>query len=104
MSVTETDGIVIEGYEPGPVEVYGRRLKMEYVGMASVFVVIATLIYGGLPWLRNSPASVLERLGGHGKDDHQTDDHGLQKRRHAEQVQAVSEDADDQDTDDPAGV
>ena len=43
--VTETDGIVIEGYEPGPVEVYGRRLKMEYVGMASVFVVIAVLIH-----------------------------------------------------------
>jgi hypothetical protein len=51
--VTETDGIVIEGYEPGPVEVYGRRLKMEYVGMASVFVVIAALIYGGLPWIQN---------------------------------------------------
>jgi hypothetical protein len=43
----ETDGIVIEGYEPGPVEVYGRRLKMEYVGMGSVFVVIAVLIFGG---------------------------------------------------------
>ena len=49
--VTETDGIVIEGYEPGPVEVYGRRLKMEYVGMASVFVVIAELIFGGTSWL-----------------------------------------------------
>jgi hypothetical protein len=52
MVVTETDGIVIEGYVPGPVEVYGRRLKMEYVGMASVFVIIAVLIYGGDPWLR----------------------------------------------------
>lgn len=52
VTATETDGIVIEGYEPGPVEVYGRRLKMEYVGMASVFVVIAMLIYGGDPWLR----------------------------------------------------
>ena len=50
--MTETDGIVIEGYEPGPVERYGRRMKMEYVGMASVFVVIAMLIYGGDPWLR----------------------------------------------------
>jgi hypothetical protein len=55
--VTETDGIVIEGYEPGPVEVYGRRLKMEYVGMASVFVVIAALIYRGLPWIQNLEAT-----------------------------------------------
>jgi hypothetical protein len=57
MVVTETDGIVIEGYVPGPVEVYGRRLKMEYVGMASVFVVIAMLIYGGPPWLRTLEAT-----------------------------------------------
>ena len=56
-AVTETDGIVIEGYEPGPVEVYGRRLKMEYVGMASVFVVIAVLIFGGSPWLRTLEAT-----------------------------------------------
>jgi len=55
--VTETDGIVIEGYEPGPVEVYGRRLKMEYVGMASVFVVIAVLIFGGAPWFRTAGAT-----------------------------------------------
>jgi hypothetical protein len=57
VTATETDGIVIEGYEPGPVEVYGRRLKMEYVGMASVFVVIAILIYGGSPWLRTTAAT-----------------------------------------------
>ena len=56
-AVTETDSIVIEGYEPGPVEVFGRRLKMEYVGMASVFVVIAVLIYGGSPWLRTLEAT-----------------------------------------------
>jgi len=56
-AVTETDGIVIEGYEPGPVEVFGRRLKMEYVGMASVFVVIAVLIFGGSPWLRTLEAT-----------------------------------------------
>lgn len=31
-------------YVAGPVEVYGRRLKMEYVGMASVFAVIAFLL------------------------------------------------------------
>jgi hypothetical protein len=55
--VTETDGIVIEGYEPGPVERYGRRLKMGYVGMASVFVVIAVVILGGLPWLRSLGAT-----------------------------------------------
>ena len=57
MTATETDGIVIEGYEPGPVEVYGRRLKMEYVGMASVFVVIAVLIFGGSPWLGTGAAT-----------------------------------------------
>jgi len=57
VTATETDGIVIEGYEPGPVEVYGRRLKMEYVGMASVFVVIAVLIFGGSPWLRTITAT-----------------------------------------------
>jgi hypothetical protein len=58
MVVTETDGIVIEGYEPGPVEVIGRRLKMEYIGMASVFVVIAVLIYGGSPWFRTLEATI----------------------------------------------
>ena len=56
--MTETDGIRIEGYEPGPVERYGRRLKMEYVGMASVFVIIAVLIYGGFPWLRTLEATI----------------------------------------------
>jgi len=55
--VTETDGIVIEGYEPGPVEVYGRRLKMEYVGMASAFIVIAVLIFWGPPWFRTLEAT-----------------------------------------------
>ena len=55
--LTETDGIVIEGYEPGPVERYGRRLKMEYVGMASVFVVIAVIIFGGSPWFRTLEAT-----------------------------------------------
>jgi hypothetical protein len=58
MPGTETDGIVIDGYEPGPVEVFGRRLKMEYVGMASVFVVIAVLIFGGSPWLATVEATV----------------------------------------------
>jgi hypothetical protein len=57
--VAETDVVVIEGYRPGPVEVWGRKLKMEYVGMASVFTVIAVLIYGGSPW----PRTVLATLG-----------------------------------------
>jgi len=48
----ETDEPVLIDYTRGPVEVYGRRMKMEYVGMASVFVVIAVLIYGGEPWQR----------------------------------------------------
>ena len=56
--MTETDGIVIEGYEPGPVEVLGRRLKMEYVGMASVFVVIAVLIFWGPPWFQTLEATL----------------------------------------------
>lgn len=55
--MTETDGIVIEGYEPGPAEIYGRRLKMEYVGMASVFVVIAVLIFWGPQWYRTLEAT-----------------------------------------------
>lgn len=55
--MAETDIVVIEGYEPGPVEVFGRRLKMEYIGMASVFAVIAVLIYGGQPWQRSVVAT-----------------------------------------------
>ena len=49
----ETDEPVLINYKPGPVEVWGRRMKMEYVGMASVFTVIAVLIYGGQPWTRS---------------------------------------------------
>lgn len=48
----------IDGYVPGPVEVWGRRLKMEYIGMASVFTVIAVLIYGGAPWAASLPATL----------------------------------------------
>ena len=40
----ETDEPVLINYTCGPVEVWGRRLKMEYIGMASVFTVIAFLI------------------------------------------------------------
>ena len=53
----ETDEPVLIDYIRGPVEVYGRRMKMEYVGMASVFVVIAVLIYGGQPWQRSIVAT-----------------------------------------------
>lgn len=54
----ETDEPVLINYTRGPVEVYGRRLKMEYIGMASVFTVIAFLIYGGGPWNVTVPATL----------------------------------------------
>ncbi len=53
----ETDEPVLINYTRGPVEVYGRRMKMEYIGMASVFVVIAVLIYGGAPWQQSIVAT-----------------------------------------------
>lgn len=53
----ETDEPVLIDYTPGPVEVSGRKLKMEYVGMASVFTVIALLIYVGRPWAVSVPAT-----------------------------------------------
>ena len=53
----ETDEPVLINYTRGPVEVYGRKLKMEYVGMASVFTVIAFLIYDGPPWAVSIPAT-----------------------------------------------
>jgi hypothetical protein len=38
-------------YVAGPVERFGRRMKMEYVGMASVYAVVALLFFGALaPW------------------------------------------------------
>ncbi len=54
----ETDEPVLINYTRGPVEVYGRRLKMEYIGMASVFTVIAFLIYDGRPWGVSIPATL----------------------------------------------
>ncbi len=54
----ETDEPVLINYTRGPVEVHGRRLKMEYIGMASVFTVIAFLIYGGGPWNVTVPATL----------------------------------------------
>ena len=53
----ETDEPVLINYTRGPVEVYGRKLKMEYVGMASVFTVICLVIYGGPPWAVSIPAT-----------------------------------------------
>ncbi len=54
----ETDEPVLINYTRGPVEVWGRRLKMEYIGMASVFTVIAFLIYDGRPWSVSIPATL----------------------------------------------
>ncbi|MFV2071868.1 MAG: hypothetical protein ACC742_04350 [Thermoanaerobaculales bacterium] len=55
----ETDEPVLIDYQRGPVEVWGRRMKMEYVGMASVFAVIVVLVYGGQPW----PRSLIAMMG-----------------------------------------
>lgn len=42
---------ILPSYQPGPVERFGRRYKMEYVGMASVFAVIGLGLFGGRgPW------------------------------------------------------
>lgn len=41
-------------YEPDWVERTGRKLKMEYVGMGSVFTVIFRIAFGGLPHLSQS--------------------------------------------------
>ncbi len=35
-------------YVPGPVERFGRKLKIEYLGMASVYSIIALLYFGDL--------------------------------------------------------
>ena len=47
-------------YVPGPVERYGRKLKVEYLGMASVYSIIALLYFGDFDsWYE----SVLSTLG-----------------------------------------
>ncbi|MBN1626586.1 MAG: hypothetical protein JW944_08675 [Deltaproteobacteria bacterium] len=38
-------------YQPDIFETYGRKLKIEYLGMASVYTVIALYFFGGLPSL-----------------------------------------------------
>lgn len=48
MSTIEDSAQTGVPYVPDRVEVVGRRLKMEYVGMGSVFVVIALVIFGNL--------------------------------------------------------
>ena len=47
-------------YIPGPVERFGRKLKIEYLGMASVYSIIALLYFGDLAsWYE----TVLSTLG-----------------------------------------
>ena len=46
-------------YFPGPVERFGRRIKVEYLGMASVYSIIALLFFGSLPWQK----AILATLG-----------------------------------------
>jgi len=42
-------------YVPGPVERFGRKLKVEYLGMASVYSIIALLYFGDLAsWYERS--------------------------------------------------
>ena len=42
------------GYVAGPVERFGRRIKVEYLGMASVYTIIALLFFQDLgPWYRS---------------------------------------------------
>jgi len=36
-------------YQPDLFEIYGRKLKIEYLGMASVYTIIALYFFGGLP-------------------------------------------------------
>jgi len=45
-SLAET--LPVTDYIPGPVERFGRRIKLEYLGMASVYSVIALLFFGDL--------------------------------------------------------
>lgn len=50
-------------YVRGPVERFGRRYKMEYVGMASVFAVIGLAIFGRLEFWYQSLAATLATYG-----------------------------------------
>jgi hypothetical protein len=41
-------------YQPDFFEIYGRKLKIEYLGMASVYTIIALYFFGGFPSLSQS--------------------------------------------------
>lgn len=49
----------LPSYRPGPVERFGRRYKMEYVGMASVFTVLGLLFFGRFDFWYQSLAATL---------------------------------------------
>lgn len=57
-SVSEADEVVVmpADYAPDWMERTGRKMKMEYVGMGSVFAVIFKTAFGGLP--RSSQAAI----------------------------------------------
>jgi hypothetical protein len=46
-SIAETQPSI--AYILGPVERFGRRIKVEYLGMASVYSIIALLFFGDFP-------------------------------------------------------
>lgn len=46
-------------YQPDIFEIYGRRLKIEYLGMASVYTIIALYFFGGLPSLSLSITAMM---------------------------------------------
>jgi len=49
----------ITPYKPDLFEVYGRKLKIEYLGMASVYAIIAIFFFGGFPSLSRSIIAML---------------------------------------------
>jgi hypothetical protein len=46
-------------YQPDLFEIYGRKMKIEYLGMASVYLIITRYFFGGLPYLSESIIAVL---------------------------------------------
>ncbi|MCL4838757.1 MAG: hypothetical protein KJ058_12415 [Thermoanaerobaculia bacterium] len=42
-----SESVAVSPYVPGPVERFGRRIKLEYVGMVSVYLIVALLVFGG---------------------------------------------------------
>jgi len=41
------DAVAVSPYVPGRVERFGRRIKLEYVGMTSIYLIVALLVFGG---------------------------------------------------------